>query len=81
MRQAHGPPGRGLVGLTRRLAVPGHLEQMRPHRFQPVVTGDPPVGFEPSEPLEAGPGALGHRDRDGVVQRHHRIVVDPQEQV
>jgi len=80
VRQAHGPPGRGLVGLTRRLAVPGHLEQMRPHRFQPVVTGDPPVGFEPSEPLEAGPGALGHRDRDGVVQRHHRIVVDPQEQ-
>src|SRR5690349_13690192 len=81
VRQAHRPLGRGLIAGPGGLVLAGHLEQVRAHRFEPVVTGDPPVGLEPSEPFQAGAGAMGHRHRDGVVQRHDGIIADPQQQV
>ena len=54
VRQAHRPLGRGLIGGPGGLVLAGHLQQVRAHRFEPVVTGDPPVGFESPEPFQAG---------------------------
>src|SRR5690242_11888708 len=40
VRQAHGPLSRGLVGAPGGLVLAGLLQKVRPHRFEPVVTGD-----------------------------------------
>src|SRR6476661_70895 len=45
VRQAHGPLGRDLVRSPGGPVLAGHLQQVCPDRFEPVVTGDPPVGF------------------------------------
>ena len=44
---------RSLVGHPRRVAATEHLEQVRPHRVQPLVFGDPPIPLDRREQFEA----------------------------
>ena len=72
--QVGGAPGRRQVGVAGPGAVAGQLQQVGADRVEPVVVGDPLVGLELAEQVEAGPRALRHGHRDGVVQRHHGVV-------
>ena len=69
-----------MVLATRGFDVAGHLVQVGADRIEPVVPGEPVVagkGFEHGEP---GFRPVDHRDRDGPVQRDHRVRRDPLEQ-
>jgi acyl-CoA synthetase (AMP-forming)/AMP-acid ligase II len=79
LREAQCPPGRGLVAVAGARLVPGRLQQVPADRVQPVIPGDPLVGFEAGQQVEPGLRAPDHGHRDGVVQRHHRVVRDPQQ--
>ena len=58
LRQAERPPRRGLVTVAGRRPVPGRLQQVPADRLQPVVPGDPLVGFEPGQQVKTGPYQL-----------------------
>ena len=53
--------------------VAGHLQQVGADGVEPVVAGHALVGVERAEQVEPGPRAVHHRDRDGVVERDHRV--------
>lgn len=57
----------GPAGVSR------HLQQMPSHREQEMVTGDPLIVVERSEKGQAGEWPLHHADRNGSIDRGHRI--------
>jgi hypothetical protein len=74
LREVARPLCRGEIGGAGRVALAGHLQQMRGDRGHPVVPGQPLVGAEPGQEFEPGPRAVHHGHRDGVVQPHDRVV-------
>ena len=57
------------------LVVSGRLEQMGADRVGAIVASQPPIGVEGFQQFESGGPAVHHRCGDGVIERHHRIVV------
>jgi hypothetical protein len=62
------------VGGVCRLELAGHLQQVRTDGIEPVVVGQTVVGLECVEEVEPGLRTAGHGDRNGVIQRDHRVV-------
>ena len=61
--KARGHPGRLQVGLPGGRRLAGHLEQVPPHRLEPVSVGHPLVGVEGAQEREAGARSVPSRPR------------------
>ena len=55
------------------------LEQVRAHGVQPVMCGQLAARGQLIQQIEPCGRAVHHRDRNGTVERHHRIVRHPLE--
>src|SRR6266496_2607044 len=69
--EAGGEPRGPLVAGAGRVMLPGHLQQVRTHRVEPVVAGHPVIGVQRREQVEAGLRPVRHRDGDGAIECDH----------
>ena len=69
--------GRAICRSQVRIACPrdvaSHLLQVRAHRMQAVVLSQSGISLELADQVESSLWPLRHADRDGMIQRDHRI--------
>ena len=56
------------------------LEQMRAHRVDAIVAGQPLISVERLQQIEPGARPVHHPRGDGVIERDHRVVRHPLQQ-